>query len=81
METVWGLTFGIFSLVLSFGTAVGGAIGKAFAIVGGFFGFASVFFSLIGGLKSKGFYLGVNLAGAALGSYGSYLGVREGAGI
>ncbi len=76
--TVWGLTFGIFSLVLSFGTAVGGAVGKAFAIVSGFFGFASVFFSLMGILKAKGFYRVINLTSTAMGGFGAYLGIQYG---
>lgn len=78
MATVWGLSLGILSLVLSFGTAVGGAIGKAFAIVGGFFGFAGAFFSFVGGLKAKGFYRVVNLAGTAMGVFGAYLGIQYG---
>ncbi len=76
--TVWGLSLGIFSLVLSFGTAVGGAVGKAFAIVGGFFGFLGAFFSFVGGLKVLGLYRVVNLAGTAMGGAGAYLGIQHG---
>ncbi len=75
MATVWGLSLGIFSLILSFGIGVGGAVGKVFAIVGGFFGFASVFFSVVGLLKSKSFYTVPSLVGNALGANGAALGV------
>ncbi|MEE9237445.1 MAG: hypothetical protein V3U52_06630 [Thermoplasmata archaeon] len=78
MATGWGLSLGIFSLVLSFGIGVGGAVGKTFAIVGGFFGFAGAFFSFVGGLKAKGFYGVVNLAGTAMGVFGAYLGIQYG---
>ncbi len=60
------------------GIGVGGAVGKAFAIVGGFFGFASAFFSFVGGLKSKGFYRVINLAGTVIGGFGAYLGIQYG---
>jgi hypothetical protein len=77
MATVWGLSLGIFSLVMSFGMAVGGAIGKAFAIVGGFFGFAGAFFLFLGRVKSP-LYQIVNLAGATMAFTGAYLGVKYG---
>ncbi len=57
------------------GIGVGGAVGKTFAIVGGFFGFASVFFSVVGMLKSKGLYTVVSLAGNSLGATIAALGV------
>ncbi|MFQ5848868.1 MAG: hypothetical protein ACE5IQ_14495 [Candidatus Methylomirabilales bacterium] len=78
VATFGGFFFGMLSLVLSFGTGMGGAIGKAFAIFAGFLGFVSAFLSFIGGLKSLGFYRVVNLAGTAMGGFGALLGIQYG---
>ncbi len=73
--TAFGLFFGILSLGLSFGIAVGGIIGKAMAFDAALFGFLGVFFSLVAITKAPILYQLVNLAGIVLGSIGVYRGI------
>ncbi|MFQ6672643.1 MAG: hypothetical protein ACE5KY_05030, partial [Candidatus Tectimicrobiota bacterium] len=74
MATVWGLVFGFLSLVFSFGTGVGGAIGQPFAVFSGFLGAVGAFFSFMGRVKSPLYHV-VNLAAATMAFTGAYLGV------
>jgi hypothetical protein len=76
--TVAGLFFGILSLALLFGVAMGGVIGKALSFISGMFGFLGVFFSTVGITKARFLYQIVNGAGLAMGALGAYLGIKYG---